>query len=66
MDQKKTERINFVKRFCKNKLAVAGLIVLTAIMLAVLILPFFSPYGEAEIDVTSFSSPPSQAHLLGT
>ena len=66
MDQKKTERINFVKRFCKNKLAVAGLIVLTEIMLAVLILPFFSPYGEAEIDVTTFSSPPSQAHLLGT
>lgn len=66
MSQKKTERLNFIKRFCKNKLAVTGLIVLLVILLVVLIMPFAMPYTEAEIDATAFSSPPSQAHRLGT
>ncbi len=66
MSQKKTERLNFVKRFCKNKLAVTGLIILLVILLVVLILPFFMPYTEAEIDAVAFNSPPSQAHRLGT
>jgi len=66
VSQKKTERLNFVKRFCKNKLAVTGLIILLVILLVVLILPFFMPYTEAEIDAVAFNSPPSQAHRLGT
>lgn len=57
--------INFIKRFCKNKLAVAGFIVLVLISLLVIILPPFLTYSESEIDPLAFSSPPSSAHLLG-
>lgn len=66
MSQRKTEWLNFIKRFCKNKLAVTGLIVLLVILLVVLIMPFAMPYTEAEIDAAAFNSPPSQAHRLGT
>ncbi len=57
--------INFIKRFCKNKLAVAGFIVLVLISLLVIILPPFLTYSESEIDPLAFSSPPSSTHLLG-
>ena len=66
MSQKKTEWLNFIKRFCKNKLAVTGLIILLTILLVVLIMPFAMPYTEAEIDAAAFNSPPSQPHRLGT
>lgn len=66
MSQKKTEWLNFIKRFCKNKLAVTGLIILLTILLVVLIMPFAMPYTEAEIDAAAFNGPPSQTHRLGT
>ena len=49
---------NFIKRFCKNKLAVLGLIVL--------VVPPLLPYDEAQIDVVAFNAPPSEQHVLGT
>lgn len=64
--QKRSELRNFCKRFCKNKLAVIGLIVFTLILLIVCIVPPFLPYTEEFIDVTAFSAPPSAQHLLGT
>ena len=66
MSQKKTEWLNFIKRFCKNKLSVTGLIILLTILLVVLIMPFAMPYTEAEIDAAAFNSTPSQTHRLGT
>lgn len=66
MNQKRNEYHNFVKRFCKNKLAVIGLIVLIVIVLAVLLVPPLLPYSEAQIDPVAFSASPSEQHLLGT
>ena len=57
---------NFIKRFCKNKLAVLGLIVLVAVTIIVLVVPSFLPYDEAQIDVVAFNAPPSEQHVLGT
>ena len=57
---------NFIKRFCKNKLAVLGLIVLVAVTIIVLVVPPFLPYDEAQIDVVAFNAPPSEQHVLGT
>ena len=57
---------NFIKRFCKNKLAVLGLIVLVVVTIIVLVVPPFLPYDEAQIDVVAFNAPPSEQHVLGT
>lgn len=57
---------NFIKRFCKNKLAVLGLIVLVAVTIIVLVVPPLLPYDEAQIDVVAFNAPPSEQHVLGT
>lgn len=66
MSKIRTERLNFIKRFCNNKLAVIGLVFLLLITATVLIVPRFLPYDEAEIDVIAFNAPPSTAHILGT
>lgn len=66
MTQKRTEWHNFLKRFCKNRLAVIGLIVLVLITVTVLIVPPFLPYDEAQIDAAAFNAPPSIEHILGT
>ncbi|GGB39178.1 peptide ABC transporter permease [Lentibacillus populi] len=57
--------LNFLKKYCENKLAILGLIVLIVIILLVIILPFFLRYTEAEIDALAFNAPPSSEHLLG-
>ncbi|MFK9093842.1 ABC transporter permease [Bacillus salipaludis] len=64
-NRKRTMFINFIKRYCKNKLAIAGFIVLVLISLFVIILPPLLTYSEAEIDPLAFGSPPSGTHLLG-
>lgn len=64
-NRKKSIFINFIKRYCKNKLAVAGFVVLIIISLTVIIIPPFLPYTEAEIDTLAFNAPPSSRHLLG-
>lgn len=66
MTQKRTEWRNFLKRFCKNRLAVIGLIVLVLITVTVLIVPPSLPYDEAQIDAAAFNAPPSIEHILGT
>ena len=57
---------NFIKRFCKNKLAVLGLMFLVVVTIIVLVVPPLLPYDEAQIDVVAFNAPPSEQHVLGT
>lgn len=64
-NRKKSLIINFIKRYSKNKLAIAGLIVLVSLTLLVIILPPFLPYAQDEIDPLAFNAPPSGTHLLG-
>lgn len=54
------------KRFARNKLSVAGAIVVSALIAVSLLAPFIAPYDPTTIDVYNVLSPPSKEHLLGT
>lgn len=53
------------RRFCKNKVAVASLIVFALIILIAILAPIISPYSPVE-SVGSFDAPPDASHMLGT
>ena len=53
------------KRFCRHKLAVASLVVLTLLILAAVFAPLIAPYAPNKI-TGGFSKPPTPDHLLGT
>lgn len=54
------------RQFRRHRGAVAGLIVLTLIMLAVYLGPEFYPYDPFEINLEALNEGPSAQHLLGT
>ena len=66
MKKQHQELRHFIMRFCKNRLAVVGLVVFVLITALVVILPPFMPFTEAQIDVVAFNTPPSAKHILGT
>jgi peptide/nickel transport system permease protein len=53
-------------RLLRAKLAIAGLIVLLALVLAAIFAPVIAPYGPNEIDLFSIEASPSSEHWLGT
>ncbi|OGO05698.1 MAG: peptide ABC transporter permease [Chloroflexi bacterium RBG_13_54_9] len=53
-------------RLRRNRLAVAGVIVIILLTLGAIIQPLFSPYGFAKQDLYSILQGPSRAHPLGT
>jgi len=53
------------KRFCRNRLAVIGLVVFVLMVLISAGAPLIAPYDPNTISY-DFLAPPSQAHLLGT
>ncbi len=55
-----------VRRFLRNKPAVAGVLVLALMLLAAFVLPYFLPYDHEQVDKTAFHQPPSAAHWFGT
>jgi peptide/nickel transport system permease protein len=56
----------FWRHFFKNRLAVAGSVVVILLFAVSLLAPFISPYDPAQIDVGSILEGPSLAHPLGT
>jgi peptide/nickel transport system permease protein len=54
------------RRFMRRPLAVAGLAVATAFILAAILAPWIAPYGPGETDFNALLAPPSSTHLLGT
>jgi peptide/nickel transport system permease protein len=54
-----------IKRFKKHKLAVVSLYFLSIMTILALLAPIISPYNPNQVS-TSFSSPPSLEHWLGT
>ena len=54
------------KRFSRNKLSVAGALIVLALIAISLLAPVIAPYDPTSIDVYNVLSPPSKAHLLGT
>ena len=54
-----------IKRFLKDKLAIAGLIMLVIILFLILVVPIFTKDPSA-IDIVMKNKPPSSEHILGT
>jgi len=54
------------RRLGSNKLAMAGLAILSLLSVACVIGPFFSPYGYQDQDLTLVATGPSSHHWLGT
>ena len=55
-----------MRRMGKNKLAVAGLVILLLMILIALLAPIISPYPFEETDLYNTFDTPSKAHLFGT
>jgi len=53
-------------RFTRNRLAVAGLVIIVAFLLMALFAPIIAPYSPDATNFTIAFHAPTQAHLLGT
>lgn len=56
----------FVERLLKNKLAIAGLVIVALLFAVAILAPYISPYPPDDIDTTQVLWPPSSSHKLGT
>ena len=57
---------DFLERFFKNKMAVAGSIVVMLLFAVSLLAPWIAPYDPSIIDLKHVLAPPSFGHPLGT
>jgi peptide/nickel transport system permease protein len=57
---------DFLERFFKNKMAVAGSIVVILLFAVSLLAPWIAPYDPSTIDLKHVLAPPSFGHPLGT
>lgn len=57
---------SFAMQFRRNRLAVAGLAIMSTFVLVALLAPILAPYDPAAVDVPSKLQPPSAEHLFGT
>ena len=65
--EKRLTRMALVrKRFARNKLAVAGLVILVAMFVLAFVGPFFGKYSWDSLDFFNFLQPPSREHFFGT
>ena len=55
-----------MKKFIGNSLALAGLIIITTVLLAAILAPIISPYDPNFIDIESILIAPSYSHIMGT
>ncbi len=53
-------------RFKKNKLSMAGAIIILVLFIAAVLAPMFAPYDPAQYDSDKILQRPSSIHLLGT
>jgi peptide/nickel transport system permease protein len=57
---------HLARRFAKNRLALLGLTVFSAILLVAVLAPWVAPYSPIKTNFTSYLQPPSPRHMLGT
>ena len=57
---------DFGRRLSKNKLAMAGLMVVVVLFAVAIFAPYLAPYPPDEIDTAHILADPTRAHLLGT
>ena len=56
----------FWQQFSKNRLAVAGFLLVLILFVVAILAPYLSPYDPALIDLNQILFPPSAKHWLGT
>jgi peptide/nickel transport system permease protein len=61
-----TRRTLVARRFARNRLAVASLVVLVLLFIGCYALPPLLPYSYSELDFYALQAPPSPAHWFGT
>ena len=65
--EKRLTRMALVrKRFARNKLAVAGLVILVAMFVLAFVGPFFGKHSWDSLDFFNLLQPPSKEHFFGT
>ena len=57
---------NFWEQFLKNKMAVAGFVIVIAMFVVSLAAPWLAPYNPNAIDLKNILNPPSATHWFGT
>ena len=62
----KEHRAIMIKSFLKNKLAVAGLIIVVVMVLAAVLAPVITKYDPYEMDIKNRLAAPGNGHLFGT
>lgn len=65
-DRKRSQLRDTWRRLRKNKLAMAGLIIVVILILAAIFADFISPYDPAAQDLLHMREMPTRQHLLGT
>ena len=55
-----------MREFSKNKMALAGLLFIIAILAFAILAPFIAPYSPTHIDTENILAAPSRAHIFGT
>ncbi|HQO81599.1 MAG TPA: ABC transporter permease, partial [Deltaproteobacteria bacterium] len=58
--------MGFWSRFFRDRLAVAGLVIVLSFFALSILTPVIAPYDPSAIDVNSILMPPSARHLFGT
>jgi ABC-type dipeptide/oligopeptide/nickel transport system permease subunit len=56
----------FLRRLCKNRVAVAAFIVFAAVCMACILAPWLTRWSYYSIDTKDYLSSPSRKHILGT
>ena len=65
-EQKYSFTKDTIKRLLRNKLAVAGMIILALLIIGAILAPWIAPYDYAEQVIEDAYQSPSGAHLFGT
>lgn len=56
----------YLRRFLRNRAAVAGAVILAALVAFAAFGGLFTPYTHTDVDFTALTSPPSPEHVFGT
>jgi peptide/nickel transport system permease protein len=64
-EKKVSEAARVWKRFCKHKLAVAGLVIIAGLVICAVFTPLVAPQDPYTLSY-NFEAPPSDEHILGT
>lgn len=65
-ERKRSQWRDILRRLTRNKLAMAGLVIVLVLILAAVFADFVSPYDPAAQDLMNMKAMPGAKHLLGT